>query len=83
MKAASVAVGSAGVSTKIADLPGASEVTPFSATAVANDGALSSIFHPVRSTVVVPVLVSSHQSALYVALLLVNGETSVIATLGG
>ncbi len=50
-------------STKIADCPGVRLDTPFSATALASRFDSSSNFQPVRSIVVVPVLVSSHQSA--------------------
>src|SRR6476620_3301270 len=66
-----------------ADCPGASAETPFSATAFANTFELSSILKPVRSTVRGPVLVSSHQSALYGASPLLHGETSVTASVGG
>ena len=50
-------------SRKIADLPAGRVVTPCSGTAVASAPELSSTFQPVRSMSVVPVLVSSNQSA--------------------
>src|ERR1700759_3362403 len=65
-----------------ADWPGASVATPVSGTALANAFELSSILKPVRSTVRGPVLVSSHQSALYGASPLLQGDTSVTASAG-
>ena len=51
-------------------------VTPVSATALANELELSSIFQPVMSTATEPVFVSSNQSAPYGALPLAHGATS-------
>src|SRR5262249_41670819 len=65
---------------KTADLPGARLETPLSGTASPAESELSSIFQPVRSAVFVPVLVSSHQSALWGLLPLLQGEASVTAT---
>ncbi len=50
-------------SKKTADFPAGMLVTPRSATAVANAFELSSIFQPVMSTALVPVFVTSNQSA--------------------
>src|SRR5262249_31206617 len=61
-----------------ADLPAGSEETPRSGTALPAEWELSSIFQPVRSTAVVPLFVSSNQSAVYGALPLPHGATSVI-----
>src|SRR5262249_53456376 len=72
-------------SMKIAERPGASDVTPRSATAVPKERESSSIFQPVRSTVVLPKFVTSHQSARSVAgeLPLDHGAPSVTATVPG
>src|ERR1700722_15902962 len=64
-----------------AALPAGMVETPPSATAELFESELSSIFQPVRSTVLEPVLVTSNQSAAY-AMLLPVGSTSVMATEG-
>ena len=56
-------------------------MTPRSATATSNEFELSSNFQPVMSTVVVPVFVTSNQSAAY-AELLPAGWISEITTPG-
>src|ERR1700712_4671387 len=68
-------------STNTAEWPGARLVTPSSgALAEKPAGWLSIIRQPVRSTLVVPTLVSSNQSAANGLLPLPQAETSVIAT---
>src|SRR6478609_10546111 len=67
-------------STNSTDSPGATTPTPVSAIAVANALELSSTIQPVRSIGVVPRLVTSNQSAPYGLLPLLQGETSVTAT---
>src|ERR1700759_1049540 len=63
-----------------ADSPGARLVTPSHGTDEAKDAWLSLIRQPVMSTLVVPTLVSSNQSAATGLLPLLHGATSVIAT---
>src|SRR5689334_11075635 len=67
-------------SIKIADSPAARLATPLSATAPTGDCELSSIFQPVRSTVVAPKFVTSNQSAPTGLSPLDHGATSVIRT---
>ncbi len=63
-----------------ADSPGARLVAPSHGTAEAKDAWSSLIRQPVRSTLVVPTLVSSNQSAATGLLPLLHGATSVTAT---
>src|ERR1700729_4054203 len=68
-------------STSTAELPGARLVTPSSGALPEKPAAwLSIIRQPVRSTLVVPTLVSSNQSAATELLPLPQAETSVTAT---
>src|SRR6202012_1201753 len=80
-QSASNAVAVAAVpSTNTAEPPGARLVTPSRGAAPEKPAAwLSIIFQPVRSTLVVPTLVSSNQSAATTLLPLPHGATSVIA----
>ena len=61
---------------KITDSPGAMPAMPLSATAVANAFELSSILQPVMFTALVPVFVTSNQSAPTGLLPLLHGATS-------
>src|ERR1700753_3321495 len=74
------AIGAFGVSTKMADSPGARVVTPSSAPPWAIVWDESVIRQPVRFTVTGDSLVSSNQSASYSGQLLPHGATSVTAT---
>src|SRR5882757_5119756 len=65
--------------TNTAECPGARLVTPSIASDEAKEAWLSFIRQPVRSTLVVPTLVSSNQSAATGLLPLLHGATSVIA----
>src|SRR5215468_9085887 len=67
---------SASPSRKIADAPAGMLVTPRSATALAAALELSSIFQPATFTGLLPLLVTSNQSALYVPFPLPAGCTS-------
>src|SRR5262245_57128807 len=82
MNAAAAAAGLA-VSMQMTASPGAMEVTPFSAMALANACELSSSFQPVMSTGVLAVWVASNQSAPSGLLPLDQAATSEITRLGG
>ncbi len=61
---AGIVVSGVAVSRKITDCPGAILVTPLRDTELAEELELSSIFQPVMSTALVPIFVTSNQSAV-------------------